>query len=144
MTLATVVRRILLTVTLGASASCSDATAPVLPIEGEWAGETDRYSLTFVLAHDDGVLEGYGTVIDHDPPPESTDNWHSYEDIVGTYARPIVHLNFSGGPHPALTFEGRVDRSSMTGTLMDKETGLVDEFTLKRVCRYMPPSGVCP
>ena len=135
--------RTLLPLALVGLVSCSDGTGPVLPIEGTWRGSADDYLLRFTVVHDDGVLEGFGSLI-HLTLPESPYNTNSYDHIVGTYARPTVSLTFAGGGNPTRTFDGRVGRASMTGTLTTPASGLVQEFTLERVCRYATVGGSCP
>ena len=135
--------RALLAFALIGLVSCSDGTGPVLPIGGEWRGNANGYILRFTLVQEDGALQGYGSLI-HLTFPESPYNTHSYEHVAGTYSGPRLSLTFEGNGNPTRTFEGRVGRSSMTGTLATPAGGLVQEFTLEPVCpRYQAPSGGC-
>ena len=133
--------RMLLAVTLVGLVSCTDGAGPVLPIEGTWFGEGDRYSLRLAVLHEDGRLQGYGGVVRRTEDPA---NWEMVSWIVGNYVQPDVFLTLGGSESPTRTFEGRVGRSSMTGTLTTPDSGLVEEFTLKRVCGYTPPREPCP
>ena len=84
------------------------ALAPVVSLNGRWAGGKDTVAISLTLAHVDTLLTGSGTL---NGPTRAV-------RVVGSYGDPAVRLTLTAPDSSVTTFSGSlVDNNTMSGVL---------------------------